>query len=157
MMKLEDKKIRVLQKGNLIGVSLDFTNGARAEFVMGTPDLKEAFAEGFELVDNVDLFLPKFNHVEDIDLHNMLVDYGLEGIFQPGSLDGIFSGAYIGKAKQKIDLSFTEKGAEIKVVTYTAVRGFSIPPPPVVIRFDQPFHYRIIKDNVELVTGYFNA
>ena len=151
-------ELLVANRGGVVGVSIPFTNGARAEFVMGLEHEDDLAFTDYYPTKDVQLFLPKFHHEQELDLEEYLRENGLEALLAPGSLERIYPGARVGKIKQKIDLVVDEEGAELKVYTYAMVPlAIGMGPKGLIIKFDQPFHYQIVKDSNVLVTGYFDA
>jgi len=145
----------------LIGVRLPFTHGAMAEFLMGADKNTDPFENNLTYHnENVYLYLPKFDHVGDHNLNDKLRKEELGEMFLPGNIMRLCGNddARIGFIKQLVYFRFDEKGAEVKAVTY----GIAIPevmaqPQYRTIRFNKPFHYRIVKNGIPLVQGYFEG
>lgn len=146
-------------KDGLVGVKLAFTNGAIAEFMMGLP-ATDPFVETYTYTnDKVVLYLPKFEHKAEHDISAELVAWGLSGLQEPGNLKRLAGNpaVAVGQAKQFIYVRFDELGAEVKALTYIALGIPAIEAPPRTIHFDRPFHYRIVKNNITLVHGYYDG
>ena len=150
------------------GVRMPFKNGATAEFIMGLePARGFDFPINYQRDNEVRLRLPKFTHKEEYDLIEFLTLMGFGFLREEGHLMKI-NGNWdlkIGEARQIIEVTFDEGGAEVKAVTYTTCApGCAAMPvyiPPIDIFFDKPFHYRITKkiegQQVTVVSGYFNG
>lgn len=147
--------------GRVTAVKLDFEHGSHAEFVMGLPGNTAITGNLQYQHGDVQLSLPRFEAEQNIDLMPLLRVARLEGLFNDGfgfiSLRndlGVSSGA------QKLLARFDEQGAEVKVATYA---GIALPmcamptQQPKVIRFDRPFHYRILKNGISIIEGWYDA
>jgi len=142
-------------------VRLPLRNGAIAEFVMGL-DPKQRISSLEYKSEKVRLYLPRFSIEQTIDLFALLKAAGLQAIAQPDYQRMLQSGnpLYIERMKQKIYVRFDEEGAEVKALTYTnmvQLSAIAFVPPVPVIRFNRPFHFRILKANQAIVEGFFNV
>lgn len=155
----QTKNIKYFDNGNIKGIQLDFKNGAVAEFVLGLPSTV-SLTTNFEFIrDEVRLTLPRFTIESDINLRPILQKMELQDLFVNGSLKEITDNPlFVSQAHQKIYTRFDEEGAEVKVATRVMI-PLSIQPVKKVIeiRFDHPFHFRIIKNGISLVDGYYNG
>lgn len=167
MMRQANKKIRYYQQDGISAVQLPFRHGAVAEFVLGLPvgsDISVDLPYGNEGIE-VSLALPRFKHQERINLERVVEAAGLGGLFEAGSLQGMVPetspmGKYnagVSKFEQLIYAEFNEEGAEVRAVTYATVRTAIVMEKRIVMHFDRPFHYRIIKDGSTLLQGYYGA
>lgn len=161
-MMTKTSKYGYFLENGVTAVRIPFKGGAVAELVMGLP-WDSGFEQQFDYAYDreVALTLPRFEHRAEINIQPILEKAGYGDLFQAGSLGGINDeDLYVSKFEQVIYIRFDEKGAEVKAVTYAAVRAaltMARPSEPLVIRFDRPFHYRIVQNEVTLVSGFFNG
>ena len=81
-------------------------------------------------------------------------------MFTPGNLNRLCNNnrSSIQETRQIIYVRFDEEGAEVKAATFgIVVPGIRDIGQVHVIRFDHPFHYRIVKDGITLVRGYYKG
>ena len=57
--------------------------------------------------------------------------------------------------KQRVQVTFEEKGGTVKVATGMVLPA--IASPPVKITFNQPFHFRITKKLGVIMEGFYNG
>lgn len=145
---------------NIKAIKLYFKNGAYAEFMMGVDSNID--------INNINklyyskkkcmLYLPKFKHSETIDLVELFTNADLKELFLQNNLNNLCNDPelYIYKFKQIIKCSFEEKGAQMISITKVCLTR-SIQSPPEIIKFNKPFHYRIVKDEKILISGYYNG
>lgn len=140
-------------------VQLPFVNGASAEFVLGLGANEEFdLSKRFDYTSRrVELHLPKFTGVFNNDLKDLPI---LREARSPGNLNAWVGNpaAVVSEARQLLHLSFDEEGAEVKALTYVTMRATAIMPERVIVmNFNRPFHYRILKDGLELVRGFYTG
>lgn len=152
-----------LESGPVTAVKLMFKNGAYAEFFLGLPENQVIPDHGVIYQQGkVELYLPKFEAKQEINLLPVFQAIGLSGLFNDG-FGNIRPERDLGvsAAAQKLVARFDEDGAEVKVATYAgiALACIAMPPPeqPKIIRFDRPFHYRIVKNGISLIDGWYNG
>lgn len=148
----------VFRNKRITAILKRFKNGATAEFVMGLSS-KASFVESYDYQgQNVDLALPKFEHSETIDLKPLITEIKCGGIFVPGNFIELCGDekACIGEAKQIISVAFDENGAEVKATTTSNMVSLGVDD-SITIAFDHPFHYRITKGEIVLVSGFYNG
>ena len=146
--------------GNTIqALKLPFANGAYAEFVLGLGANEEfSLDKRFDYISRqIELHLPKFTGAFNNDLKDLPI---FNEARSPGNLNEMVGNpnAKVGTAEQLIQLSFDEEGAEVKALTYVALRATAVQVErPLVVRFNRAFHYRIVKDGLEIVRGFYTA
>lgn len=156
-MMYQNKSMSYIQ-GPLTGIRKQFTDGATAEFVMGLPPDAVFTQELNYQYGKVDLYLPRFEIEKDIDIDTLLAAAGLGSVMSQnyGYINNL---AIPSEIKQRVYIRVDEEGAEVRVVTpvMIALPAITMPPPTPVIRFDRPFHFRIIKNGQVLARGFYNA
>lgn len=145
-------------KNDVNAIKLFFKNGAHAEFVMGLPsnsDFNNSFTYSHR---KCTLYLPKFTHDETIDLLPIFKKANLSELTNTNNLNNIANDPllHVSVFTQKNMCSFNEDGGQVKTVTKVCcTRGVKMQ--PIVLNFNKPFHYRIIKNNEILISGYYNG
>lgn len=147
-------------------VKLPFTNGAYAEFIMGLPsnvdsnNIKTLSYRTYKC----ELYLPKFKHEETINLipvfkNDELKESNLKELFEGGNLTNMYNdpALFISSFKQKNICSFDENGGEVKAVTSIVGRRCLKIIEECTLNFNKPFHYRVIKNNEILISGFYNG
>lgn len=116
----------------------------------------------------INLDVPKFKNECLINFNDILIELGLDIIFDENShsLDGAFSNlpidysTYLSYVKQKNIVSFSEDGTEIKSTTYAMVGNMSSAPiyrDTINVTLDNPFIYIIYDENhIPLYIGNLN-
>ena len=153
--------IDIYEHGNIVGVKLPFNQGAVAEFMMGLFE-DDAFENTYTYQnENIALYLPKFEHKAECDLSPRLSNTGYGDMFIDGNLDrlGKNKNISIRSITQIIHVRFDEEGAEVKSATtmLAIIPGITTMPKYRTIEFNRPFHYRIVKDSITLVHGYYKG
>ena len=94
----------------------------------------------------IDIFLPKFNFKTEYNLKNILIDMGLDIIFNYNAdfsgMNG-FGGLFIGKVLHKAFVEVNEEGSEAAAATTVHVLETAIPGPATVFNADHPFIFMI--------------
>lgn len=142
----------------ITAVRLHFVGGAVAEFIMGLP-VETVFTQEIKYhSQDIDLYLPKFEHKEEINLEPLIRANDCGSIFSPGDFVPMCGSkeVRVGEAKQIISVTFDELGAEVKATT-TMVMTMECSMTKRQIKFDRPFHYRIVCNNITLVSGFYNG
>lgn len=154
-MMIQKETFGAFRKDGVTAVKLQFQGGATAEFAMGLPVDKLFDQEITYKQYEIELHLPKFEHKETIDLVPIVNAIDCSAIFSPGSLSLITGSslAAVTEMRQVIYVNFDEQGAEVKAVS-SALMTLSM---PTVIAFNKPFRYRIVKDDICLVNGFFDG
>ena len=155
-MMTQTDRLECYDQNGITAIKMSFKNGAYAEFIMGQLPEHLQYRQ-----EKVELHLPRFTAEQDLNLNDLFKALGLDGLYNPGFLNISPRGdLFVSQARQKLYARFDEKGAEVKVVTYTGVAMMSMPSAPVrpkIIRFDRPFRYRIMKDDMEIIYGWYNG
>lgn len=140
---------------NLEGIRLKFVNGAIAEFMMGLPIVSD-FNDQYKYIRQRSLiYLPKFTIKKTINLVPLLTKSDYRDIFSKGNLDRIAIDCSVDMIKQGINISFLESGTNQNILS-VAKNKFPIENIPVV-SFNYPFHYRIMKNNIMLINGFYDG
>lgn len=142
-------------------VRLHFRQSAYAEFIMGIPSQEPVPLNFPMLITDVITYLPKFSATFNNSLLPLIGKLGLESMKWPGFANLVDQGdLQLSDIIQKLEVTFDEIGAEVKVATvsYACAMG----PPrikkqPIIIKFNQPFHYRIVKNGLFIVEGWYNG
>lgn len=158
-MMYQENHLEYYIEDDIKAVKLNFNLGAHAEFIMGLSsniDMNN-IDEFYYSSGKCRLYLPKFTHSETVDLLELFNDAGLEELMVQNNINNLCNdpSLYVDVFKQKIYCSFDEEGATVEAITkLCATRGISF---PVTIKFNKPFHYRIVKDDKILISGYYNG
>lgn len=167
-MMYQENNLNCCIANDIQAVKLPFTNGAYAEFIMGLPSNVDSnnIKNISYRINKCKLYLPKFKHEETINLipvfkNNELKELNLKELFEAGNLTNMYNDSQllISSFKQKNICSFDENGGEVKAVTaMVGGRCLSIQKDvTVTLIFNKPFHYRVIKNNEILISGYYNG
>lgn len=153
--------IEIYENGNIISIRLPFYHGAVAEFIMGLSE-EDTFQHTYKYQsENITLFLPKFEHKAELDLSSRLSNMGYGDMFINGNLHrlGRNKSIAIRSVTQFIHVRFDEEGTEVKTgnILSTMISAITTGFTYRTIQFNHPFHYRIIKDNITLVHGYYKG
>ena len=149
-----DRFANIDKDGNYIG-SEDFNLDISMFFIMANPETEiEKELNNFILDNNlsrqyIDLYLPKFKIEYETKLNKTLKSLGIEKAFtQDADFKDMFDNGnmWVTDAIHKTYLSVDEKGCEAAAVTGLAMAGSSLPPEPVVVKFNKPFYF-VIRDN----------
>lgn len=148
-------------------VSLKYKGGARINLYLPKDNVKPKDIlldnnKAFEIeAADVALTLPKFDLESNIGLSKILQEL-VPGIFKSGSLQGVMTdgGAPVDlmvsdtfqKARVKVDEQGTEAAAATVIVAPTAFLE-SDDNNMIIMKFDRPFAWEIVYDNVPLFTG----
>ena len=164
-MNLHDKIYYYYDK--FIAVKLPFTDGSYAEFFMNLP--KDYSLSNLNNIkykkDKVELYLPKFKHEQLIDLKPIFIEADLCELFEENNINNISNefdnkNLYVDMFQQRIICLFDENGAECKsgTVAVAVSRCVSLESDlNIQINFNRPFYYRVVKNNINLLSGYFNG
>lgn len=95
----------------------------------------------------VNLWLPRFERVSNLDMNDILIEMGLSHIFGDGDFSGFSPSVnHIDLIKQDIALKICEEGTEAAVVSQAIGVGAAFSK-DVVVHADHPFLYLITEDS----------
>jgi len=98
------------------------------------------------------LTMPSWETSANLDLHDVLIGLGIDGIFGGVGLDGVFPGAYVGTAAQAATITVAEGGTVAAAVTQIGIMVVSAPAvPDIRLDLDSPFEYQVIEVGTGLV------
>ncbi len=156
MMNMRCKHRFSYKDDKLMAIKKYFTNGFCMEFVSGLskdsniPDLNYDSK-------HIDLWLPKFDLTTEIDFDTLRDDHIINQIFEC-TYDGFCDqDVKISKIKQCVYISVSEYEVAVKAKTYGTLIANCAPPKYILFIFDKPFRYRIYKDDIVIIDGYFNG
>lgn len=98
----------------------------------------------------IKLSMPKFRIEYSQDLNDMLKNIGINTAFEPGKAEfgKMFDSGnmWFTKTIHKTFIDVDEKGTEAAAVTAIGMAGSAMPPEPIELKFNKPFHF-VICDN----------
>lgn len=159
-MMYQKKTMEWYDANAITAIRMNFKHGAHAEFIMGIPGNTAISGTVQYQHGEVELYLPRFEAEQEINLMSLFQAAGLQGLFVDGfGYIDLKNQLVVSAGGQKLLARFDEQGAEVKVATYVGLMlpTIAMPRQNKIIRFDRSFHYRIIKNNLSIIEGWYDG
>lgn len=174
----EEKKVRMMYKKEKVSYTEDRTGQylemqyENKDYVFGVflpNDNVSLYTDYMAKIGNmrnveVEIYLPKFKQISNIDLVNVFTKMGVKSLFNPqnAELNGISNKAYVDKIIHQCVVEINEEGSEAAAATIMVMKCKSISiskPQPIVFRADHTFVYYIRnkRTNIILFNGVFDG
>lgn len=123
---------------------------ASDEYINVAEELEAAIGDEAFKSSYIKLSMPKFKIEYSESLNYMLQNIGIQTAFEPekAQFEKMFNSGnmWFTDTIHKTFISVDEKGTEASAVTAISMGGSSLPPEPVELKFNKPFHFAI-RDN----------